>query len=219
MRTAIVAGATGATGRALLYQLIEDKNYFRVISVSRRALTIKHHKLEQVISGFDELESRMSGLEADDAFCCLGTTIKTAGSRERFYEVDHDYVVKFARVAREGGAQQFILVSAMGADPSSSIFYNRVKGETEADVAALGYETFISVRPSLLIASRPEFRLGETIARYVMKAAGFLMMGPLKKYKAIPVETVARAMRHYASLGLQGRHVILNDRLFVGEKA
>lgn len=215
MKTALVAGATGAVGKALVYQLIEDPAYLRVITVSRKALPIKHHKLEQVVADYDHLERVGDKLAADDLFCCLGTTIKAAGSQAEFYKVDHDYVLQIARLGKRQGAKQFIMVSAMGADVNASIFYNRVKGETERDVNLLRYETMIIVRPSLLIASRIEFRLGETIAKYIMKATGFLMLGPLKKYKAIPVEMVAKAMRYYAAQQLKGEHVILNDRLFI----
>lgn len=214
MKTALVAGATGAIGKALVYQLIEDPAYFKVITVSRKALPIKHHKLEQVVVDYERLENASEKLAADEVFCCLGTTIKAAGSQDEFYKVDHDYVLKIARLGKKHGARQFIMVSAMGADVNSSIFYNRVKGEAERDVSLLRYETLIVVRPSLLVASRVEFRLGETIAKYVMKATGFLMLGPLKKYKAIPVETVAKAMRYYAAQQWKGEHIILNDKLF-----
>lgn len=215
MKTALVAGATGAVGKALVYQLIEDPGYLKIITVSRKPLPIKHHKVEQVVVDYDRLDTVADQLSADEVFCCLGTTIKAAGSRDEFYKVDHDYVLKIARLGKNQGAGQFIMVSAMGADADSSLFYNRVKGEAERDVCLLRYETVIMVRPSLLIASRVEFRPGETIAKYVMKATGFLMLGPLKKYKAIPVETVAKAMRYYAAQQLKGQHIVLNDKLFV----
>lgn len=216
MKIALVAGATGAVGKALVYQLIEDPAYIKVITITRRPLAMKHHKLTQVVSDYGQLDRVGESLQADDVFCCLGTTIKTAGSQDEFYKVDHDHVVKLARIAKQQGARQFIMVSAMGANAQSPVFYNRVKGETERDVNAIGFETCIMVRPSLLIASRTEFRLGETLAKYLMRATGFLMLGPLKKYKAIPVETVAKAMRYYAAQGMKGKHVVLNDRLFRG---
>lgn len=214
MKTALIAGATGATGKALLYQLLEDQSYIKVIALTRRPLTVKHHKLTQVQADFNQLNEVADQLQADDVFCCLGTTIKVAGSRENFYRVDHDYVYELAKTCLAGGATQFIMVSALGANADSGIFYNRVKGEIERDVAALNYPAFIIVRPSLLLATRASIRTGEVIAKYLMSALAFLFIGPLKRYKAIPVETVAKAMRHYAGENLSGTRVFLNDALF-----
>ncbi|MFN3444613.1 MAG: oxidoreductase [Bacteroidia bacterium] len=215
MKTALVVGATGAVGRALVYQLIEDKNYMRILVLSRKPLTIKHHKLSVVMVNFDTLADYSEQMAADDVFCCLGTTIKVAGSKAAFYKIDHDYVIDIARICKQKGAQQFILVTAMGADVNSAIFYNKVKGEVEQHIADLRYDTFITVRPSLLLTNRSEFRFGEWIAQVMMKYTGFLFVGPLKKIKAIPVETVAKAMRHYANKNLKGNHVFTNDTLFV----
>lgn len=215
MKTALVVGATGAVGKALVYQLIEDKSYARILVLSRKPLTIKHHKLSVVMVNFDTLVDYSEQMAADDVFCCLGTTIKVAGSKATFYKIDHDYVVDVARICKQKGAQQFILVTAMGADANSAIFYNKVKGEVEQHITDLKYDTFITVRPSLLLANRSEFRFGEWIAQVMMKYTRFLFVGPLKKIKAIPVETVAKAMRHYANKNLKGNHVFTNDTLFV----
>lgn len=214
MKTAIVAGATGAIGKALLYQLIEDNRYLKIIALSRKPITVKHHKLSNVIVDFDKLQlTHEHG--ADDVFCCLGTTIKQAGSQEAFYKIDHDCVVNFAKQCKQLGATQFILVTAMGANADAAIFYNKVKGETELSVANVGFKTFITVRPSLLLTKRNEFRLGEAIMQPVMRLLQFVFVGPLKQYKAIKVETVAAAMRYYANTNLTGKHVFLNDKLFV----
>ncbi|TAE87310.1 MAG: oxidoreductase [Bacteroidetes bacterium] len=214
MKTALVAGATGAIGKALLFQLIEDKQYLKVIALSRKPLTIKHHKLTNLIVDFSRLDNLVGQLAADDVYCCLGTTIKQAGSEEAFREVDHKYVVNVANACKQQGAAQFLLVTAMGANAESAIFYNRVKGETERDVFAIGYDTCVVVRPSLLIASRLEFRLGEAIAQRIMKVTRLLFSGPLKKYRAIEVERVAQAMIKAAHSSLKGNHILLNDKLF-----
>lgn len=215
MKTALVVGATGAVGKALVYQLIEDKNYARIVVLSRKPLTIKHHKLTVVMVNFDNLADYAKEMLADDVYCCLGTTIKVAGSKEVFYKIDHDYVVDVAKICKQNGAHQFVLVTAMGADANSAIFYNKVKGEVEQHVSALNYDTFITVRPSLLLTNRTEFRMGEWVAQLLMKYTRFLYVGPLKRVKAIPVETVAKAMRHFANKGLKGNHVYTNDTLFV----
>ncbi len=215
MKTALVVGATGAVGKALVYQLIEDKSYARILVLSRKSLTIKHHKLSVVLVNFDALADYSEQMAVDNVFCCLGTTIKVAGSKAAFYKIDHDYVLDVARICKQKGAQQFILVTAMGADANSAIFYNKVKGEVEQHITDLKYDTFITVRPSLLLTNRSEFRFGEWVAQLVMKYTRFLYVGPLKKVKAIPVETVAKAMRHYANKNLKGNHVFTNDRLFI----
>lgn len=213
MKTALVAGATGAVGKALVYQLLEDETYQKVVVLTRRSLTIKHPKLEVVETDFSHFENII--VSPDVVFCCLGTTIKMAGSQERFYEVDHDLVCNLSKVMLAKGAKTFVLVSAMGASVKSAIFYNRVKGETERDVMAAGFESCIVVRPSLLLTPRTEFRLGEALAQFLMKYTAFLFMGTLKKWRAITVEQVAKAMRYYSALHNTGNQVVENDRLFV----
>ena len=215
MKTALVVGATGAVGKALVYQLLEDNSYLRILVLSRKPLTIKHHKLNVVIVNFDALNDYSDQMAADDLYCCLGTTIKVAGSKAAFYKIDHDYVLDVARICKQKGATQFILVTAMGADSTSAIFYNKVKGDVEQHVANLNYNSFITVRPSLLLTNRSEFRFGEWIAQVLMKYTRFLFIGSLKKIKAIPVEMLAKSMIHYANKGLKGKHVFTNDMLFI----
>jgi uncharacterized protein YbjT (DUF2867 family) len=213
MKVALVVGATGAVGKALVYQLIEDKAYVKVIVITRRPITIKHPKLVVVLVDFENLSAHAAFMQADDVFCCLGTTIAIAGSKEQFYKVDHDFVLSLANVTLQQGAKQFIHVTAMGANSSSAIFYNQVKGVTENDVAALPYPTIIVVRPSLLLAKRVEFRLGEWIAQRLMRVTKWVFSGALKKYRAIEVEQVANAMRYYAAQDFKGVHAFNNDSL------
>ena len=214
MKTAIVAGATGAVGKALVYRLIESKTYLKVIAITRKPLPIKHHKLHELQVNYENLEEVKNQLMADDVFCCLGTTMKDAGSKEAFYKVDFEYVVNLANVCKQQGAQQFFLVSAMGADAQSVIYYNKVKGQIEQAVKALGFYSFVAIRPSLLLTARASLRPGERMAQRIMKLIGFFFMGPLKKYKAIPVDTVAKAMINLAAKQTQGNQVVLNDALF-----
>lgn len=213
MKTALIIGATGMVGKECLYRLLESKAYLKVISMGRRPLAIKHQKLEQVMVSFDQPETFADKVMADDIFCCLGTTIKVAGSQENFRKVDYEYPLLIARLALKNGASHFLLVSAMGADPGSSIFYNRVKGEVERDTTALGYKRFSVFRPSLLLGYRQEFRLGERIATVFMKGLRFLFSGPLKKYRAIEGVTVARAMVYVAEQQKPSA-VYLNDEIF-----
>jgi uncharacterized protein YbjT (DUF2867 family) len=120
-----------------------------------------------VTTNFDKLDQHADAFRVDDVFCALGSTMRQSGTREQFYRVDHDYPVAAARLAYDCGATQFLLVSALGANPTSRIFYNRVKGETEHDVAATGFQSLTIARPSLLVGDRAEFRLGEKVGLLV----------------------------------------------------
>lgn len=204
-KTALVAGATGLVGGHLVRQLIEDPAYARVVVLARRPLdSVNSPKLQTIIADFDALEEAMAGVAADDTFCALGTTIKKAGSQLAFRKVDHDYIVAFARAAKAAGARRFMLVSAIGADASSSIFYSHVKGETERDVSALGFEALHIFRPGLLLGERAERRTLEGIGMSLAPLLNPLMLGPARPYRSIEGETLARGMRGAARSGSKG---------------
>jgi uncharacterized protein YbjT (DUF2867 family) len=190
VRTAVVAGASGLVGGCLLRQLLADLDYGRVVSLGRRTLDVRHPKLEQQVVDFLALERLEHFPRADDVFCCLGTTLRKAGSQEAFRQVDHDAVVALARAARAAGATRFLHVSSLGAHPRSRFFYNRVKGETERDVAALGFPAAISFRPSLLDGARQEVRVAERLGLTVARGLAPL----LGRYGPTPAEAVAAAM-------------------------
>lgn len=158
----LLAGATGLTGEHLLDRLLNEPTITRVLAPSRRPLA-EHPHLENPVGETAELLPRLSG-QVDIAFCCLGTTLKKAGSEQAFRAVDLDLVVAFAKRARELGARHLIVISALGADPSSSIFYNRVKGEMEAALQAQDWPQLTLCRPSLLLGERTEPRLAEQLA-------------------------------------------------------
>lgn len=213
MKVALIVGATGLVGKACLYELLEQKEYIRVIAVVRRPMPVKHHQLHQVVVDFDNLEQYSEELKADDIFCCLGTTIKVAGSQENFRKVDFEYPVKVARIALQNGASQFLMVSAIGANSQSSVFYNRVKGDVEEAVSYLGYRSLHIFRPSLLMGDRKQVRIGEMIGKGIMTLIGFLFVGPLKKYKGIHGVIVARAMVKVALKEEKGRFIYESDRI------
>lgn len=218
-KIAIVSGGSGLVGTQLLHQLFQEDRYGYVISVGRRELTLKHNKLVQVQVDFDnlngiDLEEKLrekdigganhqliSSLRSRDfvmhAFCALGTTIKDAGSREAFFKIDHDYVISFARWVHHLGAGKFLYVSAIGADPQSSIFYNKVKGQVEEDLKSVPFEYLGIFQPSILLGNRRENRLGEEVGKVVMKAV--TAIGIYKKYKPIYNHQVARAMIYHAN--------------------
>ena len=194
MKTALIAGASGLVGRSLLDELLAATEYDRVISVGRRKLALEHPKLRQEIVDFAALEGAGLDLACDDAYCCLGTTIRQAGSQAKFRAVDHVAVLALAWAVQRRGAQRFLVVTAMGADAQSRVFYNRVKGETEEALQVLDFSTLAIFRPSLLLGERTRPRLGERVGSVLMWLADPLMFGPLRKYRAIRADVVARAM-------------------------
>lgn len=194
--TAVVAGATGLVGRNLVQLLLDHHAYSRVVVIVWRGLGISHPKLEERHISFDRLEEELDGdlLQGADVFCALGTTIKQAGSQEAFRRVDYTYPLELGRAARRFGASRFIIVTAMGSSAASKLFYNRVKGEIERDLAALGLSRLVILRPSLLLGNRTESRPGERAAILLSRPLGALMIGPLARYKAIESSDVALAM-------------------------
>ncbi len=212
-RTALVLGATGLVGGHCVEMLLGDAAWRRVTVLARRASGRTHPRLDTRVVDFERLGEQADAFAVDDVFCCLGTTLKQAGSRQAFRRVDHDYVVAAAELARERGARAFLLVSALGADAGSRVFYNRVKGETERDVAALGFAGVALLRPSLLLGRRADLRAGEGLAQKVAPLLSPLLVGPLRKYRATAGAAVARAMLRLAKDGVAGVRVVENDEV------
>ncbi|MBY0373445.1 MAG: NAD-dependent epimerase/dehydratase family protein, partial [Bryobacteraceae bacterium] len=182
MPTALIAGATGLVGQALLTQLLHHERYDRVIALVRRTALPSHPKLtEQIVADFRELPT----VAAADVYCAIGTTIRKAGSREAFREVDFAIPVALGRMTKRNGARQFLAVSSIGADAKSGNFYLKVKGEVETELRGLGFESLHLFRPSFLMGERPESRPGERIGILMAQALGWAMIGPLAKYHAI----------------------------------
>ncbi|HJQ65552.1 MAG TPA: oxidoreductase [Gemmatimonadales bacterium] len=212
MRVALLAGATGLVGGQCLEQLLETPNYDRVIALTRRPLATRHAKLDQRLIDFDQLGREGTDFPAaDDVFCCLGTTMKRAGSEAAFRQVDFVYVVSLAGQALARGAKQFLLVSSLGANAKSPIFYSRVKGEAEAAIAALSFEGRQIFRPSILTGERTEHRPGERAGIAVMRGMAFAMIGPLRKYRPIAAATVARAMIRVARQAPRGVNIFASN--------
>ena len=195
-RTALLAGATGLVGSFLLERLLASMSYASVEVLARRDSGQTHPKLKSEIVDFARLDERR--VAADDVFCCLGTTIGQAGSQAAFRRVDYDYPVALARAAARGGAKRFLVVSALGANSASRVFYNRVKGEMEAAVRASGVPKVYVFRPSLLSGPRKESRLGEQVGL----VAGALLGPLLGKYRPIHADLVAAAMLNAAEQDL-----------------
>jgi uncharacterized protein YbjT (DUF2867 family) len=206
-RTALLAGATGLVGGQVLEQLLADGTWSRVVSIGRRSTPQRHAKLEQRIADLGALDAQLDFPPVDDIFCCLGTTIKQAGSQAAFRRVDHDFVLGLANTGLRLGATQFLLVSAIGADPASRVFYNRVKGEVEAAIRKLPYRAVQIFRPGLLLGKRSEFRFGERIAMAVVPVVHPFLIGRLRRYHSIHARDVARAMVRIAREAPRGPNV------------
>ncbi|MDT3428300.1 uncharacterized protein YbjT (DUF2867 family) [Paenibacillus forsythiae] len=210
-KTAIVLGATGLVGKAVVERLLSD-DWREVRTLARGPLGIRHDRLKQTVIDWERLERYGGEFEGTDAvFCCLGTTIKQAGSRESFERVDLEYPLKAAGLAREAGVTQFLAVSAMGASPHSRNFYSRTKGRMEEGLSRAGIPGLHLFRPSLLLGERDEFRPGERAAAWLMTKLEFLMAGRAAKYRAIKGVSVARAMVHIAAAGPMGIHIYPSD--------
>ena len=212
-RMAIVAGASGLVGGHCLRRLLASGLHEHVIAFVRGPLNVTHKRLQQRTVDFERL-GRMSAFpRAQDVFCCLGTTMKKAGSEEAFRKVDYEYVVRLAESSIRTGADRFFLVSAVGADPKSRIFYSRVKGEAEEAVARLGFAGLHIFRPSFLVGRRPEKRPGEELGIAAARLVSGVLFGPARKYRPIKADTVARAMIVIAREGSPGAHVYNSDEM------
>ncbi len=194
-RTACLLGATGLVGGFCLNELKQSNAYGRIVVITRRELNLPPNPAvtEQVASDLSKLSS-LDFQGVGDVFCALGTTIKQAGSQAAFRAVDYDLPLIAGRAAKQAGVKQFILVSSIGADPTSSNFYLRTKGELERDLAAVGFDALHILRPGLLLGQRKEHRAGESIAQKAAPALNLLLLGPLRKYRSISAAIVARAM-------------------------
>lgn len=228
-RVALIAGASGLVGQHCLDELLQWERYSRVVSLGRRSLERSHAgltersharltershaTLTELQVNFDQLDGLGDQLRADDVFCCLGTMMARAGSREAFRAVDFGYPLALARAALARGATQFALVSAVGADPAAWAFYSRVKGELEEALNWLTFRSLLIFRPSLLLGNRAEPRATEAVAKVVLSGLSPVLRGRWRKYRPIHARVVARAMVTVASRDLEGRHVFESDQM------
>jgi uncharacterized protein YbjT (DUF2867 family) len=203
-RIALVAGATGLVGGLLLNTLLAAPDYARVYALTRRPLGKEHPKLANRVVIFERMADQLKGLVAQDAFCCIGTTIAEAGSQEAFRAADVDAVLLFARAARAAQATRFVVVSSVGANSQSKKFYLRTKGEMEEAVTDLGFTSVDILQPSLLLGPRKELRFLEVAGQVFAPLINPLLTGSREAYRAVPAETVAKAMLGAARRGTRG---------------
>ncbi|GAB4368803.1 MAG: oxidoreductase [Calditrichia bacterium] len=212
-KTALIAGATGLVGSHCLDFLLNDSYYSRVVAVTRRSLTIQHPRLQEEIINFDEPEEYADKIQADHIFCCLGTTIKKAGSQEEFRKVDYQFPLNLAKATYRNGAQQFLVISSIGANPRSRLFYGRTKGEMEESIKEIPFIGIQIFRPSLLIGKRNELRIGEKIAEAVFTLIKPLLLGAWRKYRPIRARDVALGMVEIAKTELKGINIFESDQI------
>ncbi|HLA64686.1 MAG TPA: NAD-dependent epimerase/dehydratase family protein [Rhodothermales bacterium] len=212
-RTALLLGATGLVGGHLLDRLAADGRWGRVVTLGRRPMEAVGARHEHHVVDFERLADSADAFRADDVFCALGTTIRQAGSQTAFRRVDLDYPFLAAQMARHGGARQFLLVSALSADANSRIFYSRIKGQLEVLVGEVGFDSVGLFRPSFIVGERAEKRSGEGVASGVLTVLRPVLVGPLRKLRPNPADTIAQAMVAVAARPRPGVHVYSADRL------
>ncbi len=193
-KTAILLGATGLTGNLLLQLLLEDNRYKKIKLFSRSTSGVVHPKVEEYLGDLIHLETFKNDFKADDVFCCIGTTKSKTPDKELYKKIDFGIPTKAAQLCKENGIETLIIISALGANSKSNIFYNRTKGEMEDAVLQLQIPKTHILQPSLIGGKREEKRIGEWIFKQLMKVANLVMAGPLKKYKSIHPKDIAKAM-------------------------
>lgn len=194
-KKAILIGASGFIGSYLLQELLKDADYEQIIVVVRKKLDLQHPKLNQLIGDFNTLPDLREQLIADEIFITLGTTKKKTPDLKIYYQIDHDYPVLAAKIAKDNGAKAVFLVTAVGANPKSGIFYVKTKGETERDILALDFKYTHIFRPSMIMGNRPEHRPMEGLLIKIWSFINPLLLSKgLKKYKGMDGRDIAKVM-------------------------
>lgn len=216
-KKALIVGASDLIGGCCLQELTNVIEFTHIESWGRKPLKISNSRLKNVQVNFTDI-AKIPSTDATHLFCCLGTTIRKAGSQAAFREVDFEYVVALAKLAERSHAEKFLVISSIGANSGSGNFYLRVKGEMEEAVKSLAIPSIIFMRPSMLLGKRPEFRIGEEFGKMIMLAFNFLLVGKLRKYRAIEATTVARAMLTLAKEPTHGMLVVESDHIHKWQK-
>ena len=203
-RVALLAGASGLTGACTLDALLGAVDVSRVLAITRRPLGREHPRLANRIVQFERLEEQLRGTSCDVALCCLGTTLRRAGSQQRFRAVDVDCVLAFARAARAANARRFVVMSSAGADADARNFYLRTKGDMEQRLEAIGFESLDILQPSLLLGGRSETRPLELTATFLVPLLQPLLRGRFAPYRPIAARTVGEAMLGATRSGRRG---------------
>ncbi|RQO67664.1 nucleoside-diphosphate sugar epimerase [Pedobacter sp. KBW06] len=212
-KKAVLFGASGLIGESLLEQLLSNSNYKEVLIVGRKKLERQHPKLKQLVVDFDKLSDYALQIQGDVVFCCLGTTKNKTPDQVQYKKIDYQYPLDAAAIAQSNGTEQYHLVSALGANPSSSIFYTKTKGEVERDLKAIPFKSVHIYQPSLLVGERKESRNLEGLMTVVMQILNPFLISGLRKYRSIKIEKVASAMLKKSLEDAPGTFVYPSDKI------
>ncbi|GAB3928568.1 NAD-dependent epimerase/dehydratase family protein [Larkinella terrae] len=208
---ALIIGATGATGKDLVNVLLRDPDYSEVVTFVRRASGTVHPKLREIVTDFDKLEAVSEFIKGDVFFNCLGTTLKAAGSQEKQWQIDYEIPARFAEIARKNGVRKAVSVSAYDASSKSKLFYSRMKGQLEDQIASLAFEQDIVFKPGMLLRKDTD-RPAERIIAGTLKFLNSL--GLIRKFRPLSTELLAEKMAKAPKTLSAGRHVIELDKIF-----
>ena len=211
-KTAIILGATGLTGNILLNKLLSDDRYSRIKIFTRKPLRLETKKVTEILCNLLDAESYKENFFGDEVYCCIGTTLKKTPDKELYKKIDYGIPVNAAKLCKTSGISSFLVMSSMGANANSSVFYSRTKGEMEQAVLEQNIENTYILRPSIIDGNRGERRIGEKVGIIVMKLIQPLLIGSLRKYKAIDAETIATAMIGLANNG-SDKSILLSDEI------
>ena len=212
-KTAIILGATGLTGSLLLNKLIHDESYGSIKLFSRKPTGLSSPKIKEFIGDVIHLDNFKEDFIADEVFCCIGTTAAKTKDKELYKAIDRDIPAKAAQLCKQNGIPVYMVVSAIGANAGSNIFYTRTKGQMEQVVLSQQIPVTHILRPSLIIGKRPENRIMETMAAWMMKILNPFLLGKLKKYRSIKAETIATAMHTLAKNKSREPTIIESDKI------
>jgi len=205
-----IAGATGLTGNLCLFELIQNEQISKIYTIGRNQTNFLHQKLKEVVLQNNKLSEP---IKADAFVCCLGTTIKKAGSKDAFKAIDMELPIYLANELKKNGCDIAAVISAMGANASSRIFYNQVKGQMEEAIKQINFNSLSILRPSLITGKRSEKRLGETIGKIIMFAINPLLIGSLKNYKSISALNIAKGLVNSVISKKAGTTIYLSDEV------
>lgn len=208
---ALIIGATGATGKDLVNVLLKDTDYTEVVTFVRRKSERVHSKVLEVVTDFDKLEEVSKHISGDVLFSCLGTTLKAAGSKDKQWHIDFEIPLNFARIAKRNAVSKVVLLSAYGADPSSKVFYSKMKGKLEEEFAALSFDQCVIFKPGMLVRKGTD-RLGEKLITPILKFLNSI--GLIKKFKPISTSILAEKLAKAPKIFPAGKHLVELDKIF-----
>lgn len=214
MKSAIILGATGLTGSYVLTELLQNNDYSKVISFSRNPLEVKHDKLESIQCDLLNLEEQKDLFKADEVYVCIGTTNNKTPNKKLYREIDFGIPVTAAQLCRENMIDNIAVMSSLGANANSTVFYPKTKGEMELSVLDMEIPNTYLLRPSMIMGPRKEGRFGETMGKMIAFIIGPLLRGSLKKYKGIHAETIAKAMINLCNGKSEVKGIIESDKIW-----